>query len=333
MKSFNIIRRLASVSLIVAAVSMCSSFAVAQSGSHGMDKGVQKSMAKEGMAVQKKAMQQVELGLEGYCPVCIVKQSKWVKGTAEHSVVFDGVTYYFPSADIQDMFQQDPVAFVPVLRGDCTVCYVNAGKKRAPGNIRFAALNNERLYLFPNEELRQEFNKTPAKYANIDLAADGKCIVCKVKSGKIVDGSTEFTSVHDGFRYLFPSDDLRQVFAASPADFINADSQMTETMMKKESSMKGESKEMMKSTSMIQIQGTTACAACEFGVTPINAPDELGLAVTTTEGQIYVIEESHTRWPKLYKDRYAGLQVAVSGNVIKTKGNITWINPSAIETR
>ena len=333
MKSFNIIRRLATVSLIVAVLATCSSLAVAQSGTHGANSGVQKSMDK-GMAAQKKAMQQIELGLEGYCPVCIVKQGKWVKGVAEHSATFDGVTYYFPSAEVLGMFQKDPIAFVPVLRGDCTVCYVNAGGKRSPGSIRFAALNNERLYLFPNDALRQEFNKTPAKFSDIDLAADGKCIVCKVKSGKIVDGSTEFTSVHDGFRYLFPSDELRKVFAASPAEFINADSKMmTETMMKKESSMKGESKEMMKSTSMIQIQGKTACAACEFGVTPINAPEELGLAVTTPEGQIYVIEESHTRWPKLYKDRYAGLRVAVSGNVIKTKGNITWINPSAIETR
>jgi YHS domain-containing protein len=325
MKNTNIIRRIAFSSLIVAVLAV-SSTAMAQSNGHKMSKNMMDQ--KQNMQAQ----QQVEIGLEGYCPVCVVKNGKWVKGKAEHSATFDGVAYHFPSEDIRNMFQENPNAYVPALGGDCIVCLAKAGK-RVPGNIRFAALKNDRLYLFPSDKELQAFNSSPDEFANADIAADGKCIVCKVKAGKVVDGSPQFTAIHDGLRYLFPSDRERQAFASSPAEFVNANSRMMDhSMMQKGDFMQKDSKEMMKSTSMIQIQGTTACAACEFGVTPINAPEELGLAVTTADGQIYVIEESHTRWPQLYKDRFEGKRVAVSGDVIKTKGNITWIKPSNLRT-
>lgn len=324
MKSTNIIQRMAFISLVAASLSVGSGVVVAQSGSHGARQGTNSVMP------QKAAMKEVQpakIGLSGYCPVCVISQSKWVMGVPEHAATFDGVTYYFPSAEVKGMFQLDPVAYVPALGGDCTVCYVNFGK-RSPGTVQFASLNNKRLYLFPNDELRQEFNKAPEKFVDSDLAADGNCIVCSLNAGQPVKGSAEFTAVHDGMRYQFPSDRERQIFAASPAKFIAGDSQM----MKNQNAMQGKTNQTLTSNSMIQIQGKTSCAACEFGVKPIHAPEELGMAVTTAQGKIFVIEESHTRWPKLYKDRYDGVRVAVSGNVIKTEGNISWIQPSAIKT-
>lgn len=345
MRNTNTFRRLAFATLAIAVLTMNSADSFAQSGNRSsnrnttsqkrmtMQKQAMQKKAMQKQAMQKKAMQEGTVGLEGYCPVCVVAKSQWVKGSPEFASKYDGTTYYFPSDEVKAMFDANPVAFVPVLGGDCIVCYAKDGKTRAPGNIRFASLTNERLFLFPNDEIRQMFNKSPETYVNRDLGADGNCIVCKVKAGKIVPGSEKFTAVHNGFRYQFPSDSERQMFVASPADFVDADSKMMKQGMEK-NAMKDDSKMMKTSmkTTTIQVQGKTACAACEFGVTPINAPDELGLAVTTTDGQIYVIEESHTRWPQLYKDRFAGKQVAVSGSVIKTKGNITWIKPSDLKT-
>ena len=321
MKNSNITRRIALTSLALAVMAALSASTFAQSASKQRMTEKSHSM----MTPKSSQMKEAELGLEGYCPVCVVKHGKWVKGKAEHSASYDGVTYYFPSDEVKAMFQQSPAKYVPALGGDCTVCYAKAGKRIA-GNIRFASINNERLFLFPSDKERQAFNKSPATYADVDLAVDGKCIVCKVKAGKIVDGEDKFTQVHNGFRYLFPSDRERQAFAASPAEFV-----LSNTAMKTESTTQSGSKRMMK-TSMIRVEGKTACAACEFGVTPLGAPEELGLAVTTTDGQVYVIEEGHTRWPQLYKDRFDGKRVAVSGDVIKTKGNITWIKPSNLKT-
>lgn len=216
---------------------------------------------KESMGSGKKEMmnKQVAVGLEGYCPVCVVKYSQWVKGEKEHRAVYDGVAYYFPSAEVMETFQKNPVAYVPVLRGDCIVCYAHGGD-RVPGNIRFAALSKERLFLFPNEEQRQAFKRSPAQFESTDLAANGKCVVCKAKGGNDVSGRPEFTAIHDGFRYQFPSERELQVFAAAPADFIASESGMLKPKMDGSSTksmdnngsstkmMKG-SDEMSKSTS------------------------------------------------------------------------------------
>jgi YHS domain-containing protein len=266
--------------------------------------------------------QAIKLGLEGYCPVCIVGMKKWVKGSPDHQTVYDGATYQFPDADTKTKFDANPVAYVPALGGDCTVCYAKMGK-RAPGNIRIASLYNKRVFLFPEQKQKEMFDAAPAEYANVDLAADGNCIVCLVKMNKEVPGKAEFTAVHNGMRYLFPSDSERQMFIAAPTDFVPASA----------AKMEGESKTMQASTqTQVSITGKTGCAACSYGVKPIGAPNELGLAVVDQAGKIYVIEESHTRWPELYKARFDGKQVRVSGEIIRSEGNVAWVKPTELST-
>lgn len=243
MRTTNIIRRLAFASLAIAVLTMSSADAFAQSGNRStgssnrnatsQNRSAMQKKAMQKQAMQKKAMENGEVGLEGYCPVCIIAKSQWVKGSAEFASKYDGKTYYFPSDEVKAAFDADPAAYVPVLGGDCVVCYAKDGKTRSPGNIRFASLTNQRLFLFPNDEIRQMFNKDAATYVNTDLG-DGNCIVCKVKSGKSVAGSEKFTAVHNGFRYLFPSDNERQMFMASPGDFVKTDSKMMKDGMGKD---------------------------------------------------------------------------------------------------
>ena len=246
MKNTNIARRLTLTSMALVAMAALTTTTFAQSSNKRMTNQNHNMMTNK-----SSQMMEAELGLEGYCPVCVVEHGKWVKGKAQHKANYDGVTYYFPSENIKQTFKENPVKYVPALGGDCIVCYAKAGK-RVAGNIRFAALKNDRLYLFPSDKERQMFNQSPETYANVDLAADGKCIVCKVKAGKVVDGEEQFTQIHDGFRYQFPSDRERQMFAASPAEFVSKNA-----AMKQESMMQGTNKRAMK-TSMIRIEGKTA---------------------------------------------------------------------------
>jgi YHS domain-containing protein len=264
--------------------------------------------------------QVVKLGLEGYCPDCIVGMKKWVKGKPEFQSVHDGTTYLFPEASAKAKFDANPAAFVPALDGDCTVCLAKMGK-RAPGNIRFASLFKNRVFLFPEQKQKDVFDASPADFADVDLAANGNCIVCLVKMNKQVPGKAEFTAVHQGMRYLFPSDNERQKFIAAPSDFVPA----------RTAKMNGESKTMKHSMlTKVSITGKTGCAACSYGVKPIGAPNELGLAVVDQAGKIFVIEESHTRWPELYKARFDGRKVQVSGEIIRSEGNVTWVKPSKL---
>ena len=274
------------------------------------------------------ANSQTELGLEGYCPVCIVNKQKWVAGQPSFSTVYDGKTYFFPGDGPRQEFLRNPAKYVPALGGDCTVCFEKFGK-RLPGNIRFALLHNSRLYLFPSANERTAFNRTPQAFEDTDLAIDGNCIVCQVKMNKHVKGDPEFTAVHNGFRYQFPSDRERQTFISSPRQYVTAIGNTNRTMRTSTTSHRIPS-QSMKIANQVEVKGTTACAGCEFGVTPIGAPEELGLAVTTGDGKVYVIEEGHSRWPEVYKQRFKGQPVAVSGKIIKTLGNISWIQPSSL---
>ena len=87
------------------------------------------------------------LGLDGYCPVCLIKAKQWVRGKPDHQVTYDGKTYYFPSENEKRMFKADPAKYVPAFGGDCTVCYAKAGK-RVSGNIRHGAHYKGRVFLF-----------------------------------------------------------------------------------------------------------------------------------------------------------------------------------------
>jgi YHS domain-containing protein len=308
------------------------------------------------------ANNRTKLALEGYCPVAVVSNREWVAGNAAYSAMYDGMTYFFPGPQTQQEFLKNPVKYIPALGGDCTVCLANAGK-RVPGNIRFASLHNNRLYLFPSADQKQIFDQSPRTFENTDLGFDGNCIVCKVNANKTIPGSAQFTAIHDGLRYQFPSDRERQAFSQTPRQYLAAatkpmrkdsmhanhdqmmrhdkkmDSMHGASMMKpkmkgemRDTSMMHDSMHGKATTTEIQFRGITACAACEFGVKPIGSPEELGLAVKTSDGKIFVIEDGHSLWPEVYKMRFDGQQVTVSGRILKTKDNIAWVKPNRLTT-
>lgn len=162
-----------------------------------------------------------EPALGGYCPVCLVKTDKLVKGDVKFSSVFDGQTYLFPSEKQKEMFDANPSAFTPALGGECTVCKVEEGK-HVPGLAKFHTVHDGRLYLFPGEKQQKMFDRDPHKYVDADLALGGACPVCLVKSDKVVPGNPEYASIYDGQRYLFPSPKQKHMFDAEPTAFIPA---------------------------------------------------------------------------------------------------------------
>jgi len=178
------------------------------------------SMAKSAGSGDKSAMANV--GLEGYCPVCVVVGKGWVKGDAQFQTNYDGKAYYFPSAEVKQMFDAEPVKYTPALGGDCTVCLKMLGK-RVPGDIKFTTLLGDRLFLFPSEEVKQKFAKDPAAFVNVDLAANGDCTVCTVEKHEKVAGNPQFVTMHKGMRYQFPEAAVMEMFVANPAKYEVAD--------------------------------------------------------------------------------------------------------------
>ncbi|TWU25323.1 YHS domain protein [Novipirellula galeiformis] len=158
------------------------------------------------------------VGLRGYCPVCVIEMKKWIKGDAQFAAQYDGKTYLFPSEEQKQMFVNDPSKYTPILGGDCIVALVEMGK-RVPGSLQYAALHEDHLYLFSNEQAKGMFQSNKEKYAHADIALGGKCTVCRVEMNKDVDGVSEFTSLYKGMRYLFPGQEQQQMFNQNPSKY------------------------------------------------------------------------------------------------------------------
>lgn len=159
--------------------------------------------------------------LDGNCPVCLVKMNKLVKGDPDIWSVYDGRRYLFPSTEQKRTFEKDPTSFVPALGGNCTVCKVETGTD-IPGKPEHYGIHDGRLYLFATRQQKETFDTNPDKYADTDLALDGNCPVCLVKSDKLVPGKPEYASIYDGQRYLFPSPEQKWTFDNNPAWFAPA---------------------------------------------------------------------------------------------------------------
>lgn len=281
--------------------------------------------------------------MDGYCPVCIMEMGKWEMGSPEHEAVYDGQSYRFPTAGVMTKFQANPAKYVPALGGDCTVCLAKGGK-RMPGSLKHAAIYQGRMYLFPSEREKQMFRQTPQEFANIDLAMNGDCAVCQVMAGKQVAGRPEFSEYHNGMRYLFPSVKEQQMFRESPGKYLTKSDagsgfqDVAPPMPPAEISQRGQPTEgrSVPTTNPVQqvsFRGTSACAACSYGVHPLQDPDQLGLAIKTSDGQIIVVEGAHQSAPGTYRDRFSSLNLEVTGTVIKSQGNVTWVQPSRLARR
>lgn len=274
-----------------------------------------------GAVSSARAEGQPPAALDGHCAVCLVKAGKWVKGSADHSATYDGRTYLFPSENEKKAFLDDPAKYAPVLNGDCIVCFAKGGV-RQPGSIQHTATHDGRIYLFPGPKEKDMFVANPKAFASADLAAGGNCIVCKAAAGKDVPGKPEFTARYNGLRYQFPSDKERQVFLENPARFASGDTS------KRASSLAPAGGST--AAKLVSIVGVTSCAACEHGVHPIGAPDELGLAIKGNDGRVYVVEDAHKLYPDVYQNRFDGLTVELKGTPIQTKEKIVWVRPQSV---
>lgn len=100
------------------------------------------------------------LGLHGVDPVALVTEGQHVEGSAEFTGKHNGVAFYFASAENLAAFEANPANFIPQNGGFCTFG-VSVGKK-FDGDPEFAAVIDNKLYVFLNEAIFNEFKKDKA---------------------------------------------------------------------------------------------------------------------------------------------------------------------------
>jgi len=113
-------------------------------------------------------MVEVPLGLEGYCPVVLSTEERWIPGNPAYYTMFRGHVFRFSSEETMTEFMKSPEKYAPVAMGEDIVQMVDRNKK-IYGNRKFGAWFQGRVFLFCNQESLDAFAARPEYYAEIAL--------------------------------------------------------------------------------------------------------------------------------------------------------------------
>lgn len=103
------------------------------------------------------------LGLEGYCPVTLIRDNAWKKGVARYGATHRGKTYLFTGTAEKDAFLADPDAFSPILAGIDPVELARTGNI-SEGRRAHGLVYHDRVYMFASEANLEEFLQHPERF-------------------------------------------------------------------------------------------------------------------------------------------------------------------------
>ncbi|MCA9051294.1 MAG: thioredoxin family protein [Planctomycetaceae bacterium] len=116
--------------------------------------------------VKMSTPQEQILGLEGFCPVRLVRDREWISGRRELTAEHRGITYHFSGEAEREAFLKDPPHFSPRNLGCDPVVLFNE-QKATIGQIAYGVFFDDQLFLFDSAENRSEFKTNPLKYTRV----------------------------------------------------------------------------------------------------------------------------------------------------------------------
>ena len=115
-----------------------------------------------------KMMVEVPLALEGFCPVTLCTEERWVSGNPAYSTMYQGHIFRFSSMEALVTFARNPMNYIPVAMGEDIVLMADRNK-RVNGNRKFGACFQGRVFLFSSQETFNAFEARPDYYTEIAL--------------------------------------------------------------------------------------------------------------------------------------------------------------------
>ncbi len=115
-------------------------------------------------AVMIPAAEAPPVGLDGFCPVTLSEQKRWVKADPQWGAVHRGRTYLFAGPQEQQRFMEQPDQFSPVMAGNDPVIAFETGKYLS-GRRELGVFHQGRVYLFASSQSLGQFKKSPQRYA------------------------------------------------------------------------------------------------------------------------------------------------------------------------
>ena len=111
------------------------------------------------------------LAIQGYDPTAYVLAHKALKGNKRFSYDYEGVTYYFASADAKTLFVENPAKFEPQYGGWCAYAMGATGEKVEIDPETFKVADGK-LYLFYNKFFTNTLPKWNSAEAELKAKAD-----------------------------------------------------------------------------------------------------------------------------------------------------------------
>ncbi|QDV67852.1 YHS domain protein [Rosistilla carotiformis] len=104
------------------------------------------------------------LAMDGYCPVAILDESRWVSGDKQFGAIHLGKLYLFGSAQSQAKFLADPEKYTPALGGMDVVKFFE-NQEQVEGNREFGLHHQGQLFFFTSEDSLKRFFQSPESYS------------------------------------------------------------------------------------------------------------------------------------------------------------------------
>lgn len=129
--------------------------------------------AQDATAVRKKQfnLEKGGLAIQGYDPVAYFKQNKAVEGSKDMAVAYQGVLYYFSSAENKAEFLKSPSKYEPEYGGWCAYAMGAKGEKVEIDPETFKIIDGK-LFLFYNKYLNNTLKTWNKDEVNLHAKAD-----------------------------------------------------------------------------------------------------------------------------------------------------------------
>ncbi len=104
------------------------------------------------------------LGFDGFCPVTMKRDWKWVQGDLQFGAIHRGRTYLFVTAADRDEFLRQPDTYSPAMSGMDPVLAIDNGQA-VPGIRKHALEYGGSFYWFSSEETLNQFWNNAPRYS------------------------------------------------------------------------------------------------------------------------------------------------------------------------
>ncbi|WP_417739566.1 thioredoxin family protein [Rosistilla oblonga] len=104
------------------------------------------------------------LAMDGFCPVAILDETRWVSGDKQFGAIHLGKLYLFASAEAQTKFLADPEKYTPALGGMDVVRFFE-NQEQVEGTREFGLHHQGQLFFFTSEDSLKRFFQSPESYS------------------------------------------------------------------------------------------------------------------------------------------------------------------------